>query len=299
MWIVNGISLFHLDQLTNPFAPLSQSSRNSTPHPPTPHNTRSILTARRRPHHRSLVFDYCTRTGQLSGQRRNAVLVGGDLYDALVEKITTECCRIYSTRIAVAPIVTPVYIAEFKSFVQHAKTVRSLVSYLDRHWVPRAQEERRSLVLPVYSTAMMIWRDTVLRRPLCLERMAAEECAGQGSSDSTAEVIASVANLYDGWEMWGLDDEESDLDRRLMTTCESVVHIQEALATRPLHFQVPKWVGWTRKTHRECCKATRMTVMTLMLVRHRLQFSPVGQTKMLPRTNEIDIWCEIAQCLPR
>jgi hypothetical protein len=161
-----------------------------------------------------------------------------------------------------------------------------MYSYINRYFVPRVRQEDEDSYFSMFvaESAMVVWRDVVLRS--CIDRLVQDAAAG-GSADHAAELLeSSTKRMF-------FDSKGNQLAVDVATLFE----LQQRLEAEPIMFEALLRPGWTKRSHHSCSDGTRNAVTTLLLVRQRLKVRPEGVAD-IPRESLFDTWWQIAKFLP-
>ncbi|TFY59045.1 hypothetical protein EVJ58_g6024 [Rhodofomes roseus] len=110
-------------------------------------------------------YNYCTSskmhgTGEQGlGHRTGANLMGSDLYNNLIRYFTTHLgdLKNHSDSLQDEALLR-YYAQEWDRYTTGANYINRLFTYLNRHWVKRERDEGRKGVYPVYTLALVQWK---------------------------------------------------------------------------------------------------------------------------------------------
>ncbi|KAI0726430.1 Cullin-domain-containing protein [Fomitopsis betulina] len=110
-------------------------------------------------------YNYCTSskmhgTGEQGlGHRTGANLMGSDLYNNLIRYFTTHLgdLKNHSDTLQDEALLQ-YYALEWDRYTTGANYINRLFTYLNRHWVKRERDEGRKGVYPVYTLALVQWK---------------------------------------------------------------------------------------------------------------------------------------------
>ncbi|KAH8817845.1 ubiquitin-protein ligase [Flagelloscypha sp. PMI_526] len=109
------------------------------------------------------VYNYCTSTRRRSNSvhnRTGANLVGSELYNKLSEYFVAYFHPITEQAAALQDEeLLQFYSARWDYYTRCAKYLNNIFTYLNRDWVTRERDEGRKNVLPVYTLALVQWRN--------------------------------------------------------------------------------------------------------------------------------------------
>ncbi|KAL4250768.1 cullin family protein [Abortiporus biennis] len=114
----------------------------------------------------TVAYNYCTSSkmhGQGDqvglGQRTGANLMGADLYNNLIKYFVNHLRQLREVTDTLQDEALLTYYAqEWDRYTTGANYINRLFTYLNRHWVKRERDEGRKGVYPVYTLALVQWR---------------------------------------------------------------------------------------------------------------------------------------------
>ncbi|KAF8808589.1 Cullin repeat-containing protein [Phlegmacium glaucopus] len=109
------------------------------------------------------VYNCCTSTkmhGRLDGNRSGANLVGSDLYNKLSEYFILHLKPMLQKADTLSDVdLLRYYTSEWDRYTTGASCLNRLFKYLNRHWVKQEQDEGKKGVFPVYTLALLQWKE--------------------------------------------------------------------------------------------------------------------------------------------
>ena len=173
-----------------------------------------------------------------------------------------------------------------RSSFSHA--INRICAYLNRLYADR---DRGRGKLNVYSMAMEVWRDVLLRRYL-IRIVDGDAQEGHASPDN------DFAVLLDNAQKMFFD--RTHPNEPVLPDFTTLEEVQQRLLAEPVRYEpcVPQsW--WTKENHHLSMDATREAVRTLLLIRQRFAVSPkADRAASLPQNCLLHTWDEIAKFLP-
>ncbi|ESK95046.1 hypothetical protein Moror_13936 [Moniliophthora roreri MCA 2997] len=118
----------------------------------------------------TVAYNYCTSPkissamseGVGIGNRAGANLMGSDLYNNLIRYFVTHLKAIRDqTDSLQEEALLRYYAAEWDRYTTGANYINRLFTYLNRHWVKRERDEGRKTVYPVYTLALVQWKNNL------------------------------------------------------------------------------------------------------------------------------------------
>ncbi|KAJ7645450.1 Cullin [Mycena polygramma] len=119
----------------------------------------------------TVAYNYCTSSkmqgtsadhaGAISN-RTGANLMGADLYNNLIRYFVTHLKSLREkTDTFQDEALLQYYAAEWERYTTGANYINRLFTYLNRHWVKRERDEGRKGVYPVYTLALVQWKNNL------------------------------------------------------------------------------------------------------------------------------------------
>jgi hypothetical protein len=181
------------------------------------------------------------------------------------------------------PLMT--YASALTAYASAVRVTNKLFGYVNRQLFV-IHTIRNPDNVAIGDTAMVIWRDVVLRR--CIDHLVRDATRPRGRADDVAAVLESSKKMYFGPN-----------GGALLVEFATIVELQRRLEADPVRFKPLVRPGWTKQSHRSCCVGTRDAVRTLLLVRQRLKVDPKSPARAdLPRDGLLDTWWLVAKFLP-
>ncbi|KAF9259919.1 Cullin-domain-containing protein [Marasmius fiardii PR-910] len=110
------------------------------------------------------VYNYSTAPrGSVGGSSRTgANLMGADLYSRLVEYFAAHLKALCNKSEAIDGEALPqYYVDEWDRYTRGANCVDKVFLYLNKHWVKRERDEGRTTIYPVYTLALVQWKNSL------------------------------------------------------------------------------------------------------------------------------------------
>ncbi|KAI9842864.1 MAG: hypothetical protein M1837_006885 [Sclerophora amabilis] len=163
------------------------------------------------------VHNFCTsqkavvpsQGAMIGGAHRGAHLLGEDLYNNLINYLTTHLDRIEKKAAGHNDeALLTFYIQEWNRFTTAAKFINHLFKYLNRHWVKREMDEGKKNIYDVYTLHLVRWRidlfssvqESVMTSVL---RMVEKQRNGEAIEQ------AQIKSIVDSFVSLGLDETDS------------------------------------------------------------------------------------------
>ncbi|KAE9403976.1 Cullin-domain-containing protein [Gymnopus androsaceus JB14] len=114
----------------------------------------------------TVAYNYCTSSkinnNDALSNRTGANLMGSDLYNHLIRYfvIHLKCLREESESLQEEALLR-YYAKEWDRYTTGSNYINRLFTYLNRHWVKRERDEGRKNVYPVYTLALVQWKNNL------------------------------------------------------------------------------------------------------------------------------------------
>eukprot|EP00037_Helgoeca_nana_P027736 m.320182 g.320182 ORF g.320182 m.320182 type:complete len:291 (-) comp27588_c1_seq32:3766-4638(-) len=247
----------------------------------------------------TLVFDFASQGNDSRTENRK----GLQLYDGLVMELRKWCSHIYCWHIQHAGKSMVAYVRVAEHYDRAANQLHRIFAYLQRHWLPQMRYEGGNQYVGIYTAALGVWRDVVLRR--CIGRLVAPI---HPTPQNGAAMFESVLTLFNNGE------EDSEGDGRKRKRCDTLDALHGELDARIVRYK-PVPCSWfdpegppTRVEFRQCYTDTRAAVLTLLLIGHRRANSASEAAEgdlqvhhsvvLATQFNAVHVWILIASFLP-
>ncbi|KAK0503854.1 Cullin [Armillaria luteobubalina] len=117
----------------------------------------------------TVAYNYCTSpktgpegTGLGAATRTGANLMGSDLYNNLIRYFVVHLKALRDKAEGLQEDnLLRYYAAEWQRYTTGANYINRLFTYLNRHWVKRERDEGRKSVYPVYTLALVQWKNNL------------------------------------------------------------------------------------------------------------------------------------------
>ncbi|KAF8221049.1 Cullin-domain-containing protein [Tricholoma matsutake] len=167
----------------------------------------------------TVAYNYCTSSkmhGSSSdslsmGNRTGANLMGSDLYNNLIRYFVAHLKSLREkTDNFQDEAVLRYYAAEWDRYTTGANYINRLFTYLNRHWVKRERDEGRKGVYPVYTLALVQWKNNlfipVQQKHTKLAGAILRLIETQRNGDTIDQTL--VKKVVDSFVSLGLDDSD-------------------------------------------------------------------------------------------
>ncbi|KAF5382559.1 hypothetical protein D9615_002947 [Tricholomella constricta] len=167
----------------------------------------------------TVAYNYCTSskmhgsgTESLGiGNRTGANLMGSDLYNNLIRYFVTHLKSLREKTDALQDEdLLRYYAAEWDRYTTGANYINRLFTYLNRHWVKRERDEGRKGVYPVYTLALVQWKNNlfipVQQKHMKLANAILRLIETQRNGDTIDQGL--VRKVVDSFVSLGLDDSD-------------------------------------------------------------------------------------------
>ncbi|KAF8073803.1 Cullin [Lyophyllum atratum] len=167
----------------------------------------------------TVAYNYCTSSkmhGHTSdslsiGNRTGANLMGSDLYNNLIRYFVTHLKSLREKTDALQDEdLLRYYAAEWDRYTTGANYINRLFTYLNRHWVKRERDEGRKGVYPVYTLALVQWKNNlfipVQQKHMKLASAILRLIETQRNGDTIDQGL--VKKVVDSFVSLGLDDSD-------------------------------------------------------------------------------------------
>ncbi|KAG5648294.1 hypothetical protein DXG03_004866 [Asterophora parasitica] len=166
----------------------------------------------------TVAYNYCTSSKMHStstelgiGNRTGANLMGSDLYNNLIRYFVThlKTLREKSDTLQDEDLLR-YYAGEWDRYTTGANYINRLFTYLNRHWVKRERDEGRKGVYPVYTLALVQWKNNlfipVQQKNMKLANAILRLIETQRNGDTIDQGL--VRKVVDSFVSLGLDDSD-------------------------------------------------------------------------------------------
>ncbi|KAF8724913.1 hypothetical protein AX14_008477 [Amanita brunnescens Koide BX004] len=164
----------------------------------------------------TVAYNYCTtsRMGfDTHGSGKGANLIGSDLYSNLTNYFSNHLaiCLKNADSLEHEELLI-FYSREWTRYTTGAKYINQLFMYLNRHWVKRERDEGRKNVYPVYTLALVQWRDWLFRKMQKKQSKLAVAILRLIERQRNGENIDQglVKNVIESFVSLGIDDSDPD-----------------------------------------------------------------------------------------
>ncbi|EMD40122.1 hypothetical protein CERSUDRAFT_112346 [Gelatoporia subvermispora B] len=169
----------------------------------------------------TVAYNYCTSSkmnnagdGPGLGHRTGANLMGSDLYNNLIRYFVSHLkdLRTHSDSLQDEALLQ-YYAAEWDRYTTGANYINRLFIYLNRHWVKRERDEGRKGIYPVYTLALVQWRQNFFMHVQQKHQKLAGAILRLIERQRNGETIDQglVKKVVDSFVSLGLD--ESDINK--------------------------------------------------------------------------------------
>ncbi|KAF7314218.1 CULLIN-2 domain-containing protein [Mycena kentingensis (nom. inval.)] len=165
----------------------------------------------------TVAYNYCT-SSKMSGpsdttgiaNRTGANLMGADLYNNLIRYFVNHLKAIREQAETLSDEeLLQYYAGEWERYTTGANYINRLFTYLNRHWVKRERDEGRRGVYPVYTLALVQWKNNLFV-PIQRKTKLASAILRLVESQRNGETIDQglVKKVIDSFVSLGLDDSD-------------------------------------------------------------------------------------------
>ncbi|OCH90897.1 Cullin-domain-containing protein [Obba rivulosa] len=169
----------------------------------------------------TVAYNYCTSSkmhnagdGPGLGHRTGANLMGSDLYNNLIRYFVAHLkdLRTHSDTLQDEALLQ-YYAAEWDRYTTGANYINRLFIYLNRHWVKRERDEGRKGIYPVYTLALVQWKQNFFMHVQQKHQKLAGAILRLIERQRNGETIDQglVKKVVDSFVSLGLD--ESDINK--------------------------------------------------------------------------------------
>ncbi|TFY78525.1 hypothetical protein EWM64_g5483 [Hericium alpestre] len=170
----------------------------------------------------TVAYNYCTSskmpstaTADLSTPGRSgANLMGSDLYNNLIRYFVTHLRGLRDQSDTLQnELLLRYYAAEWDRYTTGANYINRLFTYLNRHWVKRERDEGRKGIYPVYTLALVQWRQNFFNHIQSKDRKLAGAILRMIEQQRNGETIDQglVKKVVDSFVSLGID--EADINK--------------------------------------------------------------------------------------
>jgi len=164
-------------------------------------------------------YNYCVMNktpdvsmGGFSAGRTGASLMGADLYQKLTNYFQTHCRKLALQGEKLSDLaLLRFYAAEWDRYTTGSNYVNRLFTYLNRHWVKREKDEGRKGIYPVFTLALVQWRDHFFAHMTRQQNRLIQAMLKQIENQRNGEEIDTtlIRKVVDSMVALGLDDSET------------------------------------------------------------------------------------------
>ncbi|KJA24077.1 hypothetical protein HYPSUDRAFT_39219 [Hypholoma sublateritium FD-334 SS-4] len=169
----------------------------------------------------TVAYNYCTSSkmhGTASESigmagRSGANLMGSDLYNNLIRYFVTHLKGLRDeTDLLQDEALLRYYAAEWSRYTTGANYINRLFTYLNRHWVKRERDEGRKAVYPVYTLALVQWKNNLFIPIQNKQTKLASAILRLIEDQRNGDVIDQglVKKVVDSFVSLGLDDTDTN-----------------------------------------------------------------------------------------
>ncbi|TFK40615.1 Cullin [Crucibulum laeve] len=168
----------------------------------------------------TVAYNYCTSSKMHGssevmgmGNRTGANLMGSDLYNNLIRYFVTHLKTLRENTDALQDEdLLRYYAAEWDRYTTGANYINRLFTYLNRHWVKRERDEGRKGVYPVYTLALVQWKNNLFipiqQRGTKLASAILRLIEAQRNGETIDQGL--VKKVVDSFVSLGLDDSDTN-----------------------------------------------------------------------------------------
>ncbi|KIO18054.1 hypothetical protein M407DRAFT_32264, partial [Tulasnella calospora MUT 4182] len=162
----------------------------------------------------TVVYNYCTSNPGSSnllggGARTGANLMGSDLYNHLIKYFTAHLKGLRdATDCLQDKALLRYYAKEWDRYSTGANYINRIFMHLNRHWVKRERDEGRLGVYPVYTLALVQWKQIFFLHIQNKDQKLTNAILGLIENQRNGETIdvSLVKNVAQSFVSLGLDD---------------------------------------------------------------------------------------------
>ncbi|TFK28030.1 Cullin-1 [Coprinopsis marcescibilis] len=166
----------------------------------------------------TVAYNYCTSSkmqgdGTIGlGTKTGANLMGSDLYNNLIRYFTSHLKGLRNTAEHLQDeALLREYASEWDRYTVGANYINRLFTYLNRHWVRRERDEGRKSVYPVYTLALVQWKNNLfvpIQGNLKLVNAILRLIENQRNGETIDQGL--VKKVVDSFVSLGLDDTDTN-----------------------------------------------------------------------------------------
>lgn len=168
----------------------------------------------------TVAYNYCTSSKMHGtsdsigiGSRTGANLMGSDLYNNLIRYFVAHLKGLRDKTDALQDeALLRYYAEEWDRYTTGANYINRLFTYLNRHWVKRERDEGRKGVYPVYTLALVQWKNNlfipVQQKQTKLANAILRLIEAQRNGDTIDQGL--VKKVVDSFVSLGLDDTDTN-----------------------------------------------------------------------------------------
>ncbi|KAH8801208.1 Cullin [Flagelloscypha sp. PMI_526] len=166
------------------------------------------------------VYNYCTNSNVPRSLRPNSTganLAGSDLYNKLSEYFVAYFQQITEQTAALqGEELLQFYNARWEYYTPRAKYLNTIFGYLNRDWVQRERDEGRKQVYPVYTLALMQWKNELFMHVQGPQKRLTNAVLHLVERQRNGEFVDKelVKNVVYSFVSLGID--ENDLDKECL-----------------------------------------------------------------------------------